>query len=174
MERVDQCVASRGRVSRVRVSIRSTATSLIYRGAPGRGSSSSPARRCARKRLRHLPTVCIVAGSWRATAVLLKPSAQASTMRQRSAKACAELGLRLQRSRVSLSSQVSCKDGMGRPTGVGVLLSTGKTHDCRRILQLFLTQDTSGRVFVPTSFRGSVSSPESPSGTAKALLLNSE
>jgi hypothetical protein len=42
IERVDQCVASRGCVFSVRVSTRSTVASLIWRGAPGRGSSSEP------------------------------------------------------------------------------------------------------------------------------------
>ncbi len=53
--RVLQCVASRGVVSRVNVTTRSTSASLTVRGAPGRGSSSNPSSRFATKRLRHLP-----------------------------------------------------------------------------------------------------------------------
>ena len=58
MARVLQCVACAGVVSRVRVTIRSTAASVTVRGAPGRGSSSSPSRRWVIKRWRHFPTVC--------------------------------------------------------------------------------------------------------------------
>ena len=57
IERVDQCVASFGAVSRVVVITRSTSASAIVRGRPGRGSSSSPSSRSVANRLRHLPTV---------------------------------------------------------------------------------------------------------------------
>ena len=50
MERVLQCVASEGVVSSVSVITRSTSASEIERGAPGRGSSSSPSSRWSRKR----------------------------------------------------------------------------------------------------------------------------
>lgn len=57
MERVDQWVASRGASSRVFVITRSTSSSVMLRGLPGRGSSVRPSRRISAKRLRHLPTV---------------------------------------------------------------------------------------------------------------------
>src|SRR5574340_742423 len=58
MARVLQWVAWVGVVSRVWVTIRSTAASVTVRGAPGRGSSNSPSRRWVTKRCRHLQTVC--------------------------------------------------------------------------------------------------------------------
>jgi Tfp pilus assembly protein PilE len=50
--RVLQCVASRGFVSSVQRTTRSTCASVIFRGAPGRGSSSKPSSRCLTKRAR--------------------------------------------------------------------------------------------------------------------------
>ena len=44
IERVDQCVASRGCSSSVFTITRSTSSSLIERGLPGRGSSCKPSR----------------------------------------------------------------------------------------------------------------------------------
>ena len=101
----------------------STAVSLIFRGALGRCSSSSPSRRWARKCLRHLPTVCMITDSRPATAVLRSPSAQANTTRHHSAKACAELCRDTSPLQNLVSSEVSSKNGMGRPTGIGILLS---------------------------------------------------
>ena len=57
IDRVDQCVASFGVVSSVRTITSSTCSSLIVRGRPGRGSSSTPSSRRAAKRERHLRTV---------------------------------------------------------------------------------------------------------------------
>jgi hypothetical protein len=56
-DRVDQCVASFGVVSRVVVITRSTSASAIVRGRPGRGSSSRPSSRSTANRLRHFVTV---------------------------------------------------------------------------------------------------------------------
>ena len=56
IERVLQCVASRGFDSSVLVITRSTSASRIVRGAPG-GSSSSPSSRFARNLERHRPTI---------------------------------------------------------------------------------------------------------------------
>jgi hypothetical protein len=92
--RVLQCVASRGVVSRVNVTTRSTAASVMVRGAPGRGSSSNPSSRFATKRLRHLPTVCLVTRSSRATAVFVFPAAHPRISRACSAVACAVFGRR--------------------------------------------------------------------------------
>jgi hypothetical protein len=44
-----------------------TCASLTVRGAPGRGSSSSPSSRLATNRVRHFPTVCFVTRSSRHT-----------------------------------------------------------------------------------------------------------
>src|SRR2546426_526654 len=85
--RVLQCVASRGVVSSVTRITRSTSSSVIRRGAPGRGSSSSPSRRWPRNRVRHLPMVCLVSRSSRATPVFVLPAAHSSTNRARSARA---------------------------------------------------------------------------------------
>ena len=57
IERVDQCVASFGVVSSVRTITSSTCSSVIVRGRPGRGSSSTPSSRCSAKRERHLRAV---------------------------------------------------------------------------------------------------------------------
>lgn len=53
-------VASRGVVSRVLARIFSMRSSRMRRGAPGLGSSNKPSNRLAKKRARHLPTVCDV------------------------------------------------------------------------------------------------------------------
>jgi hypothetical protein len=57
IERVDQRVAPTGRSSSVFTITRSTCSSLIVRGLPGRGSSCSPSNPRRAKRPRHLPTV---------------------------------------------------------------------------------------------------------------------
>ena len=87
--RLDQWVAPSGVSSRVRTTTSSTWASVIVRGTPGRGSSPSPSSRRARNRARHLITVTRLTRSRAATAVLLRPSAQASTIRARSASPCA-------------------------------------------------------------------------------------
>ena len=83
--RLDQCAAPSGTSSKVRTTTSSTWASLMVRGTPGRGSSPSPSSRAARKRPRHLITVFRLMPSRAATAVLLRPSAQASTIHARSA-----------------------------------------------------------------------------------------
>lgn len=82
-----------GTFSSVHVSTRSTAASLISRGAPGRG----PSKLRATKRLRHLPTVGFAKCICCATSVFVFPCAQARMMRARKDKAWAELGRRTQR-----------------------------------------------------------------------------
>jgi hypothetical protein len=57
IDRVDQCVASLGVLSSVVIITRSTCSSVIDRGFPGRGSSTRPSRRRPEKRLRHFVTV---------------------------------------------------------------------------------------------------------------------
>ncbi len=89
MERVLQCVAFVGIVSNVRISNTSTCSSVTLRGSPGRGSSSNPSTPNSMNLRRHLPTVDRVIPRPSATAVLLLPSTQASTIRARNASACA-------------------------------------------------------------------------------------
>src|SRR6266498_2736798 len=87
--RLDQCVAPSGTSSSVRTTTSSTWASLMVRGTPGRGSSPSPSSRLARKRVRHFLTVARLMPSRAATAILGPPSAQAKTIRARSASPCA-------------------------------------------------------------------------------------
>jgi hypothetical protein len=91
MLRVLQCVAPAGRLSSVCTMTLSTMASSIFRGAPGRGSSSSPSTPRSTKRRRHLPTVRTLTRSRAATALLLSPAAQPNTIRARNAKACTVL-----------------------------------------------------------------------------------
>lgn len=89
MLRVLQCVAPRGTLSSVLAITASTRASSMVLGAPKRGASSRPSRRYRTNHARHLLTICGVT-RWRAATTLLSsPSAQASTMRARGAKACA-------------------------------------------------------------------------------------
>jgi hypothetical protein len=87
ISRVDQWVALVGVSSSVLVITRSTWVSVIVRGAPGRGSSTSPSRRWGANRPRHLPTVAACTPSRLPASTFDKPSAQANTIRQRSARA---------------------------------------------------------------------------------------
>ncbi|SQE00910.1 hypothetical protein FMEAI12_7420002 [Parafrankia sp. Ea1.12] len=89
--RLDQWVAPSGTSSRVRTTTSSTWASLIVRGAPGLGSSLSPAHRCRTNRFRHLPTVSRLIPSSAATDVLVLSSAHINTMRARWARPCAVL-----------------------------------------------------------------------------------
>src|SRR5262245_39051398 len=143
MPRVLQCVASRGFVSNVNRTTSSTAASPTVRGAPGRGSSSRPSTRFVMKRLRHLPTVCFVSRSSRATCVLVLAPAARSTMRARCAKACAVVGRRAHRSSVARSSSLSCSFGVGRPVRMSVLLSPVRTPKADLLFHELQTQETS-------------------------------
>jgi uncharacterized protein (DUF3084 family) len=122
--RVDQWVASVGVVSKVMTSTRSTCSSLIVRGAPGRGSSTSPSSRWATNRARHLITVDRATPSCRATWLLEVPSAQASTIRHRNANAWALLGRSAQRCSVACSwaaSTSGASSGPRRRPALGVV-----------------------------------------------------
>jgi hypothetical protein len=79
----DQWVASGGVSSSVATITRSTCSTVIDGGRPGRSSSISPSSRRATKRPRHLPTVAGCTPSSAATWVFGVPSAQASTILQR-------------------------------------------------------------------------------------------
>ena len=119
IDRVDQCVSSPGpRSSRVLVITSSTCSSVIFRGAPGRGSSPRPSSREARNRPRHLRTVSRDTFSSAATAVTDLPSAQASTILDRNASACDVLRRRAHPSRTCRSSVLSTSGtsfGLGTP-----------------------------------------------------------
>jgi len=118
IERVDQCVASDGCSSSVFTITRSTSSSLIERGLPGRGSSCSPSRpRCA-NRPRHFPTVEGVQANCDAISLLDVPSAAASTIRHRNANACELLGRRAHRSSTSRSSSLSTTSARCAMTGL--------------------------------------------------------
>jgi hypothetical protein len=92
IDRVDQCVSCPGpRSSSVLVMTSPTCSSVIFRGAPGRGSSARPSNRAARNRPRHLRTVSREIRRSAAVAETDAPSAQASTTRDRSASAWAVL-----------------------------------------------------------------------------------
>jgi hypothetical protein len=65
----------------------STCSSVIVRGAPGRGSSLNPSNRCATNRERHLATVSRATPNSAAISVFDRPCAHASTIRDRCANA---------------------------------------------------------------------------------------
>ena len=77
MVRVLQCVAFFGTDSNVCAITASTLASSIVRGAPLRGASSRPSKRCSANRLRHFETVCGVTRSRAATSLLSQPPAPA-------------------------------------------------------------------------------------------------
>src|SRR3954449_4291908 len=107
IERVDQWVALPGCCSSVFTITRSTASSLIERGLPGRGSSCKPSRPRRANRPRHLPTVESLQPNSAAISVLDLPSAAANTIRQRNANACELVGRRAHRSSTSRSSPLT-------------------------------------------------------------------
>src|SRR6266496_357247 len=111
----DQCVASLGVSSKVATTTASTCSSVIVRGAPGRGSSTSPANRPVMNLARHLVTVWGQTPSSAATALFVVPWAQASTIRHRNANACDDFARRDQRTSVSRSSSVNTSGTLGRP-----------------------------------------------------------
>jgi hypothetical protein len=61
----------------------STSASLILRGAPGRGSSTSPSTPRWRNRFRHFTTVAWFTPTRSATTLFAKPSAANNTIRAR-------------------------------------------------------------------------------------------
>jgi hypothetical protein len=118
IDRVDQCVSPRGGCcSSVAVIIFSTCSSVTVRGRPGRGSSPSPSSRPSRNRDRHLAVVAREIPSSAATALTEAPSAQASTIRDRSDSAWAVFRLLTHPSRTRRSSSVSTS---GSSFGLGI------------------------------------------------------
>ena len=90
IDRVDQCVSFLGGLcSKVAVITRSTCSSVILRGAPGRGSSVNPSKRSRTNRDRHLRTVSRDTARLAATSVFDRPCAHSNTIRDRNTNACA-------------------------------------------------------------------------------------
>ncbi len=75
--RVLQWVASRGVVLSVSIITCSTCASMIRRGPPGRGSSTTPSSRFSTKRRRHRPAVCRVIRNSAAISEFDRPAAHA-------------------------------------------------------------------------------------------------
>ena len=123
MDRVLQCVASFGVVSRVSATTLSTSASVTVRGLPGLASSTSPSSRLSKNRDLHLPTVACDTLNSAATAVFVLPLEHSKTIRARWVNACAVLGLRAHCPSVSLSSSVSVNGGVGRPRRMCILLT---------------------------------------------------
>src|SRR5262245_20445450 len=118
-DRVLQWVASAGRDSRVRVTAASTCSSVIVRGAPGRGSSASPSNRRSANRSRHLRTVGTVTRRSAAMAALGCPAAAANAMWARRANRWALVGRHAQSVSLARSSSVRVIGvGLG-PRGIG-------------------------------------------------------
>ena len=88
IDRLDQCVSPfAGDSSSVLTITDSTCSSVIFRGAPGRGSSVSPSSRWATNRERHLATVSRATPSSAAISVFDPPRAHARMIRERCANA---------------------------------------------------------------------------------------
>ena len=138
--RVDQWVASLGFSSKVLISTRSTISPVIVGGTPERYSSANPGRRSRWKRPRHLHTVCGDVPTSRATAWLVLPSAQASTIRVRMARDCVVQGRRAHRSNVCLSSPLSSTAAVGLPRLAAMTTIIIGYH---RLLNPSLGQETS-------------------------------
>ena len=114
IDRVLQWVSPGGVVSSVFTMMASTASSVIVRGAPTRGSSYNPARRCATNWLRHFATVVFVVRRRRAT-VVSESLAQANTMRARNAMARFTRTRFVRRTKSTRSLSVSTISALGRP-----------------------------------------------------------
>ena len=131
---VDQCVSCPGPCSSTVLAMTtSTCSSVIVRGAPGRGSSERPSSRATANRDRHLATVGRDTPKAGATSVFDPPSAHASTIRDRNASACDVL-----RRRAHPSS--TCRSSGLRTTGSSFGLATRRSPVCANES---MTQDTS-------------------------------
>ena len=111
----DQWVACSGVDSSVATTTSSTCSAVIVGLRPDRGSSTKPSNRDSTNRDRHLPTVGIETPSCAATSWFVKPVAQARTIRERNARACADFLRRTHRSSCSVSSDVNSSNAFGRP-----------------------------------------------------------
>ncbi len=75
----------------------------------------NPSRRNATNRDRHLPTVGCDTPTLPATSLLLSPSTQPSTIRDRNANACDDFRRRAHRTNCSRSWEVNSNSTFGRP-----------------------------------------------------------
>ena len=138
---VDRCVSQPARLrhppsapmrcavrvsSRVRTITCSICSSVIRRGAPGRGSSYNPSRRSRRNRPRHLHTVVCDTRNRFATSLLSTPSAHARMIRARRARCGAVAGAMGQR--IEPHAFLVCQN-QTQPLGVPVACSP----PCRRV-----------------------------------------
>jgi MoxR-like ATPase len=94
----------------------STCSSETVRGRPGRGSSNNPSSRSVTNRDRHLRALLNAIPSRSAIAVVLNPSAAASTIRDRTASAFALFARRDQATNCARSPSESSTTGA---TGLG-------------------------------------------------------
>lgn len=115
IERVDQCVASFGILSSVSLTTRSTSSSVIVRGGPGRGASYRPSNPCDIYLLRHFPTVYFVTSNSFATWESGIPWLHNKTIFPRKATPCPRLRLRSMFSSASCSSSFKTNSARGRP-----------------------------------------------------------
>jgi hypothetical protein len=102
----------------VRVTSTSTCSSVIVRGAPGLGASARESVRPSRNRTRHLRTVSRdtpVRSATRVSGATPDSSAQASTIRARSARDCDAVRLR-----ASASSDARSPSESTRGTSLGL------------------------------------------------------
>lgn len=119
IDRVDQCVSAPGLSSSVAVTTRSTCSSVIVRGQPGRGSSLRPSSRSDRNRDRHFDTVFREVPACSATRAIVAPPAHSSTIRARNANACEVLRRRthpVSTDRSSSDNTTGSSFGLGIPT----------------------------------------------------------
>jgi hypothetical protein len=114
MDRVLQCVSPGGVVSSVFTMMASTWSSDTVRGAPTRGSSSSPSSRRSTNWPRHFATVVFVVRKRRATAVS-DESRHANTIRARNAKWRLMRARFVSRMSAARSSSVTATSARGRP-----------------------------------------------------------
>jgi len=104
-----------GVASSVATTTSSTCSAVIVGLRPDRGSSTKPSNHDSTNQDRHLPTVGIETPSCAATSWFVKPVAQARTIRERNARACADFLRRTQRSSCSVSSDVNSSNAFGHP-----------------------------------------------------------
>src|SRR5918996_3273564 len=93
----------------------STCASVTRRGAPGRGSSTSPSSRFWTKRCRHRPTVCRVIRNSAAISEFDRPTAHAKMICARCARPCAVVRRRAHCSSVVRSLGLIVTRTVGRP-----------------------------------------------------------
>ena len=108
IDRVDQCVSPLAADSSSVLTITdSTCSSVIFRGAPGRGWSVNPSSRWTTNRDRHFATVSRASPNSAATSVLDPPFAHAKMIRERCANAWAVLRRRAHCTNVTRSFSVN-------------------------------------------------------------------